>query len=88
MRVAAVALCLVLAGCGHSSVEWRVDASRPAADASLLTECPAIPRLTKPASMGDLLEHGDMVVGLYEECATANGAKARYIKGLSGRNVD
>lgn len=90
MRVLiSVALVAALAGCGGRAFTWQVDASRPAADASLKTRCPEIPRLDKPAPMGALLEHDDMVVGMYAECAKSNDAKAQYIEEMEkSRHVD
>ena len=87
--VVILALAAALSGCGGGGFTWSVDASRPLADASLKTRCPKIPLLDRPAPMGALLEHDDMVVGMYAECAQSNAAKADYIEEMEkSRNVD
>lgn len=80
---------MLLSACGtRDNITVRVDASRPIADASLMTRCEPIPALKERASLGDLLEHDGMLVGMYAECALANDAKADYIEGLPKHNVD
>jgi hypothetical protein len=82
MRLSVVLSVLALAGCTTKPTVY-VETSRPVPDASLLSECPPIPSLPKPATMGDLLEHDDALIGLYSECAAANAAKATYIRQLT-----
>lgn len=84
-----LAAALVLSGCARDHVTVRVDASRPVAPANVTTPCDPLPRLAKPAPMGDLLEHADLLIGMYVECAERDAAKAEYIKSMEkGSNVD
>lgn len=87
MRGAAALLCgLMLAGCAPAPV-IRVDATRAPVPAGLMAQCDGIPPLKTPATMGDLLEHDDSMVGLYTVCAQKNASKADYLKSLDQPNV-
>lgn len=87
MRSAAALLCvLALAACTPAPV-IRVDATRAPVPAGLMSQCAGIPALKTPATMGDLLEHDDSMIGLYAVCAQKNASKVDYLKSLDQPNV-
>ena len=80
MRYLALAIALMLGGCG-TTYEVRVDADQAKADRALTETCDIVPDPpSRGSSFGTVYEFGNKMVGLYGECAVRDRAKYDYIK--------
>lgn len=82
MKRLLIVTAILLTGCQNTPQQALPDANTLPLDPTVAKRCDAVPAAPPrdTADMGQLLQFGDLMVGLYGECAVRDAGKYDWIK--------